>query len=182
MEPTQLKSRAITEQDCKIICRFPLNMEELFNLAPNARFPWTAAQMLQTLPDRLANTAFTIDVDIVGFANFYNYEQGNQTFIGNVVVNPLYRGQGIGKAIIRQMLEIGFSQYRFKVIHVSCFSTNTRGLLMYKKLGFLPYGIEQRTNHANEPVALINMQHSHESFLDYCRTRHIPVSDFTAQN
>lgn len=166
-EYNKLTPHPLKESDCDAISRFATSVEELFHLAPNARFPWTADQMLQTLPDRLANTVFTIDKDLVGFANFYSFETGKQAFIGNLLVNPLYRSQGIGKAIIRQMLETGFQQFHFNEIHISCFSSNTRGLLLYKKLGFVPYGIEQRTNHANEPIALINLKHNSESYMQY---------------
>lgn len=160
-----LTTRPVTQIDCEIICQFAKTAGELFYLAPTASYPWTAQQLAQTLPERLSNTVFIKDNELVGFANFYSFEPGNQAFIGNVIVNPSYRSQGVGKAIALHMLETGFVQHKFSEIHVSCFSSNTPGLLLYKKLGFTPYGIEQRTNHENKPVAMFNFMHSRASYI-----------------
>lgn len=160
-----LTSRPLTSADYPIISQFPQNPEELFYIAPFAEFPWLTENFADSVSDRLANTVFHIDSDIIGFANFYHHEPGAQIFIGNVIVNPAMRNQGFGKEMIKQMLNRGFMELSLEEIHVSCFSPNTTGLLLYKKLGFTPYTIEQRTDHENRPVALFNFKYSKEDYL-----------------
>jgi hypothetical protein len=58
------------------------------------------------------------------------------------------------------MENIGRLKYNIQETHLSCFNTNTLGLLLYNKLGYLPYGIEKRTNKRNEISALIKLKKS----------------------
>lgn len=153
-----ITTRQLRAADFDIISGFAQNAEELFYIAPFAEFPWQADKFAEAVSERLSNTVFVNNETVVGFANFYEFEFGNRAFIGNVIVNPTMRRQGIGKQILRHMIETGFSEHKFREVHLSCFSGNTAGLLMYRKLGFKPYGIEQRTDYKNEPVALVNFQ------------------------
>ena len=153
-----LSSRPIITSDFSILSSFPSSAEELFYIAPFADYPWTADQFAEAIHARLSNTVFIDDHAIVGFANFYDYEFGAQAFIGNVIVNPELRRRGYGRQIIEYMIIKGFTEHRFQEIHISCFSGNTPGLLLYRKLGFRPYGIEQRTDYTNRAVALVNLK------------------------
>lgn len=40
-------------------------------------------------------------------------------------------------------------------IRLSCFSTNTRGILLYTKMGYLPREVEQRTDRRGRRHALL---------------------------
>lgn len=63
------------------------------------------------------------------------------------------------------MIGLAFTEHKFREVHLSCFSGNTAGLLLYRKLGFKPYGIEQRTDYKNEPVALVNFKLSAKQYM-----------------
>jgi len=158
--------RSLQPQDMQTVCTFAQTAEELFYIAPYAQFPWQPDAFSNNLNEyeRLSNTVFLIGDDIVGFANFYNAEIGISGFIGNMVVNPHYRRQGWGKQIILHMLAKGFHEHRFNTIYISCFSPNTPALLLYKSLGFTPYGIEQRTDYKNKPIALFNFSLTAKQF------------------
>ncbi|MDH5446828.1 MAG: GNAT family N-acetyltransferase [Gammaproteobacteria bacterium] len=151
-----LNSRELNPTDFPTISAFAQTAEELFYIAPFADFPWQAKQFAEAIHDRLSNTVFLDGETIIGFANFYDYELGDNAFIGNVIINPEKRRAGYGKQVLQYMLEKGFTEHGFQEIHLSCFSGNTAGLLLYRKLGFKPYGIEQRTDYKNESVALVN--------------------------
>ena len=153
-----LSSRSLQTSDFGILGSFPRSAEELFYIAPFADYPWTAEKFAEAVHASLSNTVFIDNNTIIGFANFYDYEFGQQAFIGNVIVNPATRRRGYGRQILEFMIIQGFSEHRFREIHLSCFSGNTAGLLLYRKLGFKPYGIEQRTDYKNEAVALVNMK------------------------
>lgn len=175
MDNHTLTNRSLTADDAEIICHFVCSSEELFYLAPTAYYPWTADQLLISCAERAENTVFCMDEQIIGFANFYHCGEDKQAFIGNVIVAPAFRSMGMGKMIIKHMLKVGFDTCQFDEIHVSCFSSNTPGLLLYKKLGFIPYGIEQRTNQLNKPVALLNFKHTPDSFHQHQNTTQIDI-------
>ena len=153
-----IKTRQLESTDFKLISGFAQTAEELFYIAPFAEYPWHPEKFAHSISERLANTVFVINNTVAGFANFYDFEFADSAFIGNVIVNPAMRRQGIGKLILQHMIESGFSEHKFREIHLSCFSGNTAGLLLYRKLGFKPYGIEQRTDYKNEAVALVNFK------------------------
>jgi ribosomal protein S18 acetylase RimI-like enzyme len=95
---------------------------------------------------------------IVGFANFYKVKTGHYCSIGNVIVDPLYRGKGVGVYLINLMEGIALQKYSVKEVHISCFNSNITGLLLYNKLGFVPYEIEKRFDRKSFPIALIKMK------------------------
>jgi ribosomal protein S18 acetylase RimI-like enzyme len=96
--------------------------------------------------------------EVVGFANFYEAEKGKHCSIGNVIVNSNCRNQGIGKFIIEIMEHIAVEKYDVSELHISCFNTNTKGILLYTKLGYIPYETEKRLNLQDEPLALIKLR------------------------
>jgi hypothetical protein len=53
------------------------------------------------------------------------------------------------------MEHIAIEKYNVSELHISCFNTNTKGILLYTKLGYIPYETEKRTKIENEALALI---------------------------
>ncbi len=153
-----ITTRQLIASDFETISSFAESAEELFYIAPFAEYPWQADKFAESTSERLTNTVFVNHKTVLGFANFYDFKFGDRAFIGNVIVNPTMRRQGYGKQILHHMIETGFSEHKFREVHLSCFSANTAGLLLYRKLGFKPYGIEQRTDYKNESVALVNFK------------------------
>jgi hypothetical protein len=43
-------------------------------------------------------------------------------------------------------------------VRISCFNGNVAGLLLYAKLGFLPFAVEPRIDQQGSRVALIHMR------------------------
>lgn len=72
----------------------------------------------------------------------------DEGYILNVAVHPGYRGQGIGKALVRFLIE------RYK--DILCFLTlevrpsNTTAVNLYKSLGFIKVG--ERKNYYSDPA------------------------------
>ncbi len=75
-----------------------------------------------------------------------------------MIVNPIFRAKGVGTYLINIMEEKAISKYKVKEIHISCFNQNVTGLLLYSKLGYVPYEIEKRFDKKSLPVALIKMK------------------------
>ena len=153
-----LTYRPVQEADIPFICQFPQSEHELFFLYPKASFPLTIEQLKNAIDQRTDSTVVILDDRVVGFANFYICEPGEKCAIGNVVVAPETRGKGIGKYLIVTMVQIALTKHNAKEIHISCFNQNVAGLLLYQKLGFSPFAIEERLDRAGNRVALIHMK------------------------
>lgn len=158
MEKEKIVYRDLITSDIETICKFPQNAQELFFMCPKADYPLTKEQLEYILKDRFDPTVFLSGNEIIGFANFYEVKRSEYCSIGNVIVNPDFRSRGVGTSLIEIMENIGRQKYNIQETHLSCFNTNTFGLLLYNKLGYLPYGIEKRTNKRNEISALIKLK------------------------
>lgn len=150
--------RPVTEDDIQLICSFPQSEDELFFLFPKATFPLTASQLLAAVGQRTDSTVVELAGEVVAFANFYRWETGGICSIGNVIVSPAVRGRGAGRYLIGRMIDLAFAKHQAAEVTVLCFNRNTSGLLLYPKLGFKPYAIEERKDRSGNRVALIHMR------------------------
>ena len=56
------------------------------------------------------------------------------------------------------MIGCAFSKHHAAEVTASCFNQNVAGLLLYPKLGFRPYAVEERQDKKGNRVALIHMR------------------------
>jgi ribosomal protein S18 acetylase RimI-like enzyme len=150
--------RPVGENDIPVICGFPQSEDELFFLFPKAAFPLAPTQLQGAIAQRSDSTVVELDGKVVAFANFYRWEPADCCSIGNVIVSPTDRGRGVGRYLIEQMIDLAFSKHQAAEVTVSCFNRNIVGLLLYSKLGFHPYAIEERQDKNGNRIALIHMQ------------------------
>ena len=153
-----LTHRPVDEKDIQVICSFPQSEDELFFLFPNAAFPLAPSQLQDAIAQRSDSTVVEFGGEVVAFANFYRWEAGGCCSIGNVIVSPATRGRGVGHYLIEKMIGLAFSKHQAAEVTVSCFNQNVAGLLLYPKLGFQPYAIEERQDKKGNRVALIHMR------------------------
>jgi ribosomal protein S18 acetylase RimI-like enzyme len=152
-----LRHRPVLKKDLQSICSFPQGKEELFYFYPKAVYPLTPEQLQIAIDQRSDSTVVERDGAVVGFANFYRWEGG--CCIGNVVVAPFARGQGVAKYLIQTMIALADTKHSAATVEISCFNKNTTGLLLYKKLGFQPFDIEERKDPDGKRTALIHMRY-----------------------
>lgn len=150
--------RTVQAQDIARICSFARTEEEQFFFFPAATWPLTEAQLQASVDKRSDSTVIELDGVVVGFANFYKWEQAGTCTIGNVIVDPAIRGQGIGARLIEQMIDIARTRHQASEVTLSCFNSNVAGLLLYPKLGFVPYAIEERQDKQGRRLALIHLR------------------------
>ncbi len=155
--------RQATRADLEEILHFPLNETELFYFFPSAHYPLNIKQLDKQLSNRHESTVMIEHTpqgkkSIIGFANFYNVENRNIAFIGNVIIKPEKRRQGFGKKLIKTMLNFGFEKLKLQEVHLSCYNANTKALLFYKNLGFESYAIETRKDLHKQPTALVHLK------------------------
>ena len=153
-----LTHRPVEEKDIQVICGFPQSEDELFFFFPKAAFPLSPSQLLDAITQRSDSTVVELGGEVVAFANFYRWEAGGCYSIGNVIVSPSARGRGVGRYLIEQMITLAFSKHQAAEVTVSCFNRNVAGLLLYPKLGFQPYAVEERQDKKGDRVALIHMR------------------------
>ena len=149
--------REVQKQDIAQICGLPQSGDELFFMFPRATFPLQATELESAISQRQNSTVAVINNSVAGFANFYQWEKLGRCSIGNVIVAQDYRRKGVAARLIQHMVEIAFSEHQAKEVSVSCFCTYVAGLLLYPKLGFQPYAIEERQSKSGMPLALIHM-------------------------
>jgi ribosomal protein S18 acetylase RimI-like enzyme len=152
------KIRPVVDSDIDLICSFPQNVEELYFMYPKAEYPLTHSQLQDAIETRSDSMVLENDQNIIGFANFYQWETSGQCSIGNVIIAPSSRGFGAGKRLIHEMMKIAKSKHNANEIAISCFNKNTDGLIFYHKLGFKPYEIKPRFDKGNNPIVLIHMK------------------------
>lgn len=90
--------------------------------------------------------AFTEDEQLAGMAGFRR-EQGiklnHKGMIWGVYVSPEYRGQGVAKALIQEILDRGREIEGLQQINLSVVTANRPAAELYKKVGFVTYGVEK---------------------------------------
>lgn len=157
--------RPALEEDYSIICGFTNSELEQFYFSPSSQFPLTVAHIREKMKHRLSPTVVMDQEHIIGFANFYDFVIGDKAFIGNVVVRKQNRRQGVASFLVLKLIYLGFLEHEFKEIHISCFSENLGGLVLYDKLGFKPYALERRRTRTGRTVILIHLKLLREDFL-----------------
>lgn len=155
----KLGYRPVEERDIPRICSFTRNEDELFFFFPAASWPLTHEQLRNSIAQRSDSTVIEQDGRVVGFANFYQWQTEGTCTIGNVIIDPEARAGGIGGHLIRHMIDTALSKHRAGQVTLSCFNSNVAGLLLYPKLGFTPYAIDERKDKKGRRVALIHLRY-----------------------
>jgi len=153
-----LSHRPATPADYPTICGFAQSAEELYYLYPKGQYPLTPAQLAEAVASRWDATVIERDGRVMAFANFYSCEPGVRCALGNVVVVPEERGQGVARYLIETMIALAVAKHHVTEVEVSCFNHNTAGLLLYPRLGFTPYAVEPRTDWQGLPAALVKFR------------------------
>ena len=150
--------RATQQSDLEQIADFCLNRTELFYFSPSAAYPLTLEQLERQLSRSHASIVMLENSLVVGFANFYNAQQHNIAFIGNVIIKPEKRKQGLGRKLLQQMVNNGFTKLQLKEIHLSCYQDNSSALSFYKNIGFKAYAKEDRLDLNKQQTQLIHLR------------------------
>lgn len=157
MHPT-LQHRPANAADLNEVVGFPQTAEELFFCYPKAIWPLNVGQLAAAIAERRESTVVTTDGKVAGFANFYQWQHGEFCALGNLMVAPWARSQGVAQYLVEVMERIASQRYKAPLMKVSCFNGNAGGLLLYTRLGYRPVGIVERRAADGGRVALINME------------------------
>lgn len=153
-----MELREATQPDFEAIVRLVPTEDELFRVYPKGKHPFTVDQVHSLAKSRNELTVAVERGGVIGFANLYDVEQGKWAFVGNVVVAREFRGRGIGRLLVSQMIRQAFDKYGVSEARISVFNDNTPALLLYAGMNFKPYAIEERINPSGVRVGLIHMR------------------------
>lgn len=149
-----LQHRPATAADLGDVVGFPQNADELFFCYPKATWPLNVEQLAAAIDQRRESTVVEIDGKVAGFANFYQWQHSEFCALGNLMVAPWARSQGVAQ----YLEQIARERYQAPLMKVSCFNANAGGLLLYTRLGYQTTGIVERSAPDGSRVALVNMK------------------------
>lgn len=153
--PSHLSHRPATATDLSSIVTFPQNASELFFAYPKADWPLSVGQLAASMAERRDSTVVVLEGRVAGFANFYQWQHGDFCALGNLMVAPWARGQGVAHYLVAVMEQLAREHYKATRMKVSCFNANSAGLLLYPKLGYQLDGIVERRDPQGARVALV---------------------------
>lgn len=154
---TALAFRPVRDADLPAICAFAHSADELYYLAPRARFPLSVDQLAASIAQRSDSSVVCRGDAVLAFANIYKREEG-ACWVGNVAVAAQARRQGVARFLMQQMGRLAAERYGAGELRVSCFNPNTAGLLLYRRLGYTPFALEERLDQCQQPIVLIHLR------------------------
>ena len=155
---TPVTFRPTLEADYPDICALFSSPEEMQLIHPSGSFPMTVAQLQAIARVRTELTTVVLGDRPIGFANLYNFTPKKFAFIGNVVIHPLHRSSGLGKQLISYMIDRCFKTHGLPEVRISVLNYNSRALLLYRSLGFLPYEVEETSGLEGDRIAFIHLR------------------------
>jgi len=153
-------ARDARREDFDRIAGFPQDRREAFFMHPKGTHPFSAEQLHEVALTRAIPTVVTDGDEIVGYANVYEWTEHGRCWIGNVIVNPAYRGRGAGKFLIGEMIRRARDQLKAEEVCLVCHNVNTNALPLYHKLGFKPFDMKHVKDWDGRDMAGIMMKRS----------------------
>ena len=149
-----LGHRPATDADLDQVVQFVRNADELFFAFPRAHWPLTREQLAAACAERQASTLALLDGRPAGFANFYQSVAGDYCALGNLMIAPWARSQGVAQYLVGVMEQLARRDFAARELRVSCFNDNSAGLLLYAGLGYRLTGLVERQR-GQRRVALV---------------------------
>lgn len=150
--------RPLEDGDVPEICDFPQSEEELYFSFPKAQYPLTPEQLKDAADKRKNPSVVILDGKVVGYANFFKVRPDIFCTLGNLLVHPLHRRQGVATYLVQTMIRIAVETYKARFVRAACFSHNSAGYQFYRGMGFKPADMVHRTTPDGETVLLVNME------------------------
>ncbi|MCK5853604.1 MAG: GNAT family N-acetyltransferase [Sulfurovaceae bacterium] len=145
-------------EDLNKIVTFPEDDQEtfyLFTVTETLTF-----DILKTFYDkRFGSTSFSLDDEVIGYANFYRYKTDPKDiiYLGNVILDSTHRGYGHSKEMVRVMESKAKEEFDANELRLAVFCDNTSAYILYLKMGFEVLRIEKRVNINNELESIFIM-------------------------
>ncbi len=116
--------------------------------------PWTWEMLMSQLPDDEHEFLAALDENgkLLGYVGMMTVL--DEGYISNVAVDPGCRRQGIGEALIRELLE-RCRMRRLSFVTLEVREHNEPAIGLYSKMGFVPVGLRKNYYEAPRENALL---------------------------
>lgn len=159
----KIKIRVASEEDAQALLEIQKEVlaEETYLITTIDEFQRTIDEQRQWIQAKLANERETIFIaqyqeEIVGWLVFQSPQRKRLAHTGTfgIMILNKYRGLGIGKLLIENLLKWAEQNPHIDKIGLGVFSTNERAIALYKKMGFVEEGrkINEIKLHNNEYI------------------------------
>ncbi len=138
-----LQKRVIEEAN------FLVTTLEEFQISVEEEKEWITARLEN---DREIFLVAEMDVELVGMLVFQSPQRKRLSHTGTfgMLVDKRYRGQGIGKALIEELLSWAKQNPHIQKVSLSVFATNEPAIALYKKMGFSVEGRKVKEYKVND--------------------------------
>ncbi|MFE4812655.1 GNAT family N-acetyltransferase [Peribacillus simplex] len=114
-------------------------VSEEFNKTPEQQRDWIR-RLLEN--ERETIIVAEINGEVIGWIGFQSENRKRMSHKGSfgMMIRKDYRGKGIGKELIKALLEWAEANPFIEKVSLGVFSTNQRAISLYKKMGFVEEG------------------------------------------
>lgn len=145
LRPKQIILRPMAEADFTVLPTLTAGPGEASRVFWELDDPTDAAAVRALLKDHQDLTVAELGGRVVGFGALYQVEEGRQGHLGPVLVDPQFRGHGVGSRLMSHLLDRAFRYHRLREVRASVSGENGDGVMLLSETGFVPYCNEERT-------------------------------------
>lgn len=106
---------------------------------PGINFPLSAEDLPVLLDEQDSRSYSLTDADdeLMGFGQFWPRDS-KTVHLGRIIINPLFRGQGLGKAMLQLLIAEASQRHQPETFTLNVLRDNPRAKFLYRKMGFVP--------------------------------------------
>lgn len=142
MTPT-VRLRARTDADLDVLFAIAAELDTWEERNPGLPAPLTRQRFdarLAAVSDDAVSFVVEADGATVGSAGLHGIDWFDRHAEAGISLAPHARGQGVGTAAIRQLVEYGFVRGNLRRIHLQAIASNGAAIRVYEKAGFVVEG------------------------------------------
>ena len=139
--------RALEPEDCDTVLSWITSADELFQWSGpwDFRWPLDAAQLrrdLAVVRERRRLFAAIADdgQELIGHAMLTFQPEHRLGVIGRVLLDPHRRGGGLGTAVMREVVRLGFDRFGLHRLQLAVYVFNRTAIACYQRVGFVIEG------------------------------------------
>ncbi|OOG22804.1 GNAT family N-acetyltransferase [Thioalkalivibrio denitrificans] len=154
----KISFRSLAEADYAALPRLTGTADESAAVFWEAADPASPTAIRELLRSRQDVTVAEVKGRVVGLGALYEVEEGRQGYLGPVVVDPEYRGHGVGSMLVSRLLDVAFRGHRVREVRARIPGDNEDGVVMLSEMGFMPYSHEEHATPDGRSRVVVQMR------------------------
>lgn len=158
-----LSLRSFERAHASFVAQWVLDAADLHWLAPGTFGPLNEEKVLAwRKPSTSAFTLFRDEWDgPIGYGELNPMRTNtHHLWIGHVILDPSWRGQGLGTAFVELLLSEAYRQHRAERVTLIVFPDNSAAIRCYLRAGFRRKGMEYHRFRQSDPKhSLLRLEH-----------------------